>query len=112
MHWLQQTDAHPLICSCVFHYELEFIHPFSDGNGRMGRLWQTLILGQWRTLFYSLPIENTTKNNQQAYYHALASADKKADSTIFIEFMLGIILMSIILINLILINLNASDPAG
>ena len=112
LHWLEQTDADPLICSCVFHYELEFIHPFSDGNGRMGRLWQTLILGQWRTLFYSLPIENTIKNNQQAYYDALASADKKADSTIFIEFMLGIILISVDLINLILININASDPAG
>ena len=102
LHWLQQTDTHPLICSCVFHYEFEFIHPFSDGNGRMGRLWQTLILGQWRTLFYSLPIENTIKNNQQAYYDALASADNKADSTTFIEFMLGIILTSI----------NASDPAS
>ena len=71
-----------------------------------------MILGQWRTLFYSLPIENTIKNNQQAYYDALASADKKADSTIFIEFMLGIILISLNLINISLININASDPAG
>lgn len=102
LRWLQQTDAHPLICSSVFHYEFEFIHPFSDGNGRMGRLWQTLILGQWRAIFYSLPIENTIKDNQKAYYHALASADDKADSTVFIEFMLGVILASI----------NTSDPVG
>jgi Fic family protein len=102
LNWLKQTDNHPLIRSCVFHYEFEFIHPFSDGNGRMGRLWQTLILGQWRALFYSLPIENTIKNNQQAYYDALESADDKANSTVFIEFMLAIILASI----------NASDPAS
>ncbi len=100
LHWLKRTDEHPLIRSCVFHYEFEFIHPFSDGNGRIGRLWQTLILGQWRPLFYSLPIENTIKNNQQAYYNALASADDKADSSVFIEFMLAIILASI----------NATDP--
>jgi len=93
--WLKQTDAHPLICSCVFHYEFEFIHPFNDGNGRIGRLWQTLILGQWRDIFYTLPIENTIQKHQQNYYNALSSADKQADSTIFIEFMLDIILSSI-----------------
>ena len=93
--WLKQTDAHPLIRSCVFHYEFEFIHPFSDGNGRMGRLWQTLILGQWREIFYSLPIENSIKNNQKGYYSALESADSHANSTVFIEFMLNIILADI-----------------
>ncbi|VAW52049.1 Fic domain protein, KPN_03553 type [hydrothermal vent metagenome] len=67
LHWLEHTEDHSLILSCVFHYEFEFIHPFSDGNGRMGRLWQTLILGQWREIFYSLPIENTIKNNQKNY---------------------------------------------
>lgn len=102
LRWLQQTEDHPLIRSCVFHYEFEFIHPFSDGNGRMGRLWQTLILGQWRKVFYSLPIENTIKNNQQNYYKALAAADDKADSTVFIEFMLSIILTSI----------NTTDPVS
>jgi len=95
LNWLKQTEIHPLICSCIFHYEFEFIHPFSDGNGRMGRLWQTLILGQWRSLFYSLPIENTIKNNQKEYYKALKLADKNAESTLFIEFMLNIILDSI-----------------
>lgn len=102
LNWLKNTEDHPLVRSCVFHYEFEFIHPFSDGNGRMGRLWQTLILGQWRGIFYSLPIENTIKDNQQDYYHALTSADNQADSTVFIEFMLGIILTCI----------NTSDPAS
>ena len=92
--WLKDTKDHPLISSCVFHYEFEFIHPFSDGNGRMGRLWQTLILGKWREVFYSLPIESAIKNNQQQYYDALAMADNKADSTVFIEFMLTVILAS------------------
>jgi hypothetical protein len=102
--WLQHSEDHPLIRSCVFHYEFEFIHPFSDGNGRIGRLWQTLILGQWRELFYSLPIESAIKNNQQRYYDALATADNAADSTTFIEFMLSIIWTSINLTDL------ASDP--
>lgn len=95
LRWLEHTEDHPLIRSCVFHYEFEFIHPFSDGNGRIGRLWQTLILGQWREVFYSLPIENAIKNNQQDYYDALATADDKADSAVFIEFMLRVILASI-----------------
>lgn len=102
LRWLQQTEDHPLIRSCVFHYEFEFIHPFSDGNGRMGRLWQTLILGQWREIFYSLPIENTIKKNQQDYYDALAVADDKAECTVFIEFMLTVILAGI----------HASDPVN
>ena len=89
--WLQQTKDHPLIASSVFHYEFEFIHPFSDGNGRMGRLWQTLILSKWHPLFLSLPLESVIKDNQQAYYQALEHADQQADSTPFIHFMLAVI---------------------
>jgi Fic family protein len=91
MHWLSQTEVHPLIAGCVFHYELEFIHPFSDGNGRMGRLWQTLILSRWHPLFLSLPLESVIKDHQNDYYWALEQADEQADSTPFIEFMLSII---------------------
>ena len=89
--WLKQTKDHPLIASCVFHYEFEFIHPFADGNGRMGRLWQTLILSKWHPLFISLPLESVIKDHQQAYYHALEQADNQADSTPFIHFMLSVI---------------------
>ncbi len=91
IQWLRQTKDHPLIASCVFHYEFEFIHPFADGNGRMGRLWQTLILSKWHPLFLSLPLESVIKDHQQAYYHALEQADNQADSTPFIHFMLAVI---------------------
>lgn len=89
--WLQQAKDHPLITSSVFHYEFEFIHPFSDGNGRMGRLWQTLILSRWHPLFLSLPLESVIKEHQQQYYQALEQADQHADSTPFIHFMLSVI---------------------
>lgn len=89
--WLSQTRDHPLIASSVFHYELEFIHPFSDGNGRMGRLWQTLILSQWHPLFLSLPLESVIRDHQPQYYQALEDADQQADSTPFIHFMLSVI---------------------
>lgn len=91
IQWLKQTNDHPLIASCVFHYEFEFIHPFADGNGRMGRLWQTLILSKWHPLFLSLPLEGVIKDHQQAYYHALEQADSQVDSTPFIHFMLSVI---------------------
>lgn len=93
--WLKSTDAHPLIKSCVFHYEFEFIHPFEDGNGRMGRLWQTVILTEWKPIFAWLPIETLIKENQKLYYKALGISDSNADSTEFIEFMLSIILKTI-----------------
>jgi len=86
--WLGRTDLHPLIASCVFHYEFEFIHPFADGNGRMGRLWQTLILSQWRPVLAWLPVETVIREQQEAYYAALSAADRQAEATPFVEFML------------------------
>lgn len=91
-NWLGSTKEHPLVVSCVFHYELEFIHPFADGNGRMGRLWQTLILNYWRPLLAYLPVETVVRDRQQAYYKVLIESDTKADITPFIEFMLGALL--------------------
>ncbi|MCF6318064.1 MAG: Fic family protein [Proteobacteria bacterium] len=96
LHWQQHSDDHPLIVSSVFHYEFEYIHPFMDGNGRMGRLWQTLILSQWQTLFMDLPLESTIKQHQQDYYDALASSDKASNSTEFIHFMLQAILKTLV----------------
>ena len=93
--WLEKTDEHPLVASCVFHYEFEFIHPFEDGNGRLGRLWQTLILSHWRPIFALLPVESIIRDRQQDYYAALGQADNTADATAFIEFMLAAILRAI-----------------
>ena len=84
-----------LIKSCVFHYEFEFIHPFLDGNGRMGRLWQTLILMQKYPVFEYLPVESLIKENQEEYYKVLSMSDKSGHSTSFIEFMLNIILQAL-----------------
>lgn len=86
--WLSTTDIHPLIASSVFHYEFEFIHPFSDGNGRMGRLWQTLILSQWRSELAWLPVETLIHFQQNRYYTILGECDRSSDCTVFVEFML------------------------
>lgn len=87
--WLKKSKDHLLIRSCVFHYELEFIHPFLDGNGRMGRLWQSLILGKLHPLFEHLPVENMVYANQQQYYDAIAASTQAGQSGPFIDFMLG-----------------------
>lgn len=89
--WYQRSSMHPLIKSAVFHYEFEFIHPFADGNGRIGRMWHSLLLGQWKEVFFWLPIEELIKSRQQEYYDSLAQADKDADSAVFAELMLEII---------------------
>ncbi|MCI1305637.1 MAG: Fic family protein [Lachnospiraceae bacterium] len=90
--WYIGSEMHPLIKSAVFHYEFEFIHPFADGNGRMGRMWHSLLLGKWNDLFYWLPIEELIRTRQQEYYGALGQSDKEADSSTFVELMLEIIL--------------------
>ncbi len=89
--WLARTEAHPLVAGAVFHYEFEFIHPFEDGNGRMGRLWQTLILSRWNRLFADLPVERLIHRRQADYYAALNASTEQGDSAPFIKFMLGII---------------------
>ena len=93
--WVKETKTHPLVSSCVFHYEFEFIHPFMDGNGRMGRYWQTLLLSRWKGIFAWLPVETIVKKYQQEYYKAIAQSDAKGDSTDFIVFMLKCILQTI-----------------
>jgi Fic family protein len=89
--WYRQSGLHPLIKSAVFHYEFEFIHPFSDGNGRLGRMWHSLLLGHWQELFFWLPMEELIQSRQKEYYDALGAADRQADSTGFVELMLEII---------------------
>lgn len=95
-NWMYNADDHLLIRSCVFHYEFEFIHPFADGNGRIGRLWQSLILGQLNPIFEHLPVENIVYANQQAYYDAINKSSVIGDSGPFIDFMLEEILSAIV----------------
>jgi len=93
--WLKNSDEHLLIKSCVFHYEFEFIHPFSDGNGQIGRLWQSVILYHWKKVFLNIPTENIIRDHQEEYYQAIENSSNLGESTTFIEFMLNIILESI-----------------
>ena len=88
----KETDLSWLIKACIFHYELEFIHPFSDGNGRMGRLWQQLILMKEDPIFEFISVESLIKKSQERYYHVLAECDSEAGSTKFIEYSLAQIL--------------------
>lgn len=89
--WLKESKLHPLIKSCIFHYEFEFIHPFADGNGRVGRLWHTLILSKWKEFFLWTPIETLIHERQEDYYQALNAANTTGESTVFVKFMLEVI---------------------
>lgn len=88
LQWLSRTQAPPLVAAAVFHYEFEFIHPFTDGNGRIGRLWQTLILARWNALFEYMPVESMVHARQREYYAAFAESTARADSAPMIAFML------------------------
>ena len=106
--WLKKSTDHPLIRSCVFHYEFEFIHPFPDGNGRVVRLWQSLILAKWNPVFLRLPVETMVYNSQNRYYQAINKSTEANDSGIFIDFMLREILNA--LHGLVTAQENFDDP--
>ena len=96
LDWVKTSEVHMLIRSCVFHYELELIHPFADGNGRVGRLWHTLLLSKWNPAFAWLSVESIIHDRQQEYYAAINASNDAGESTEFIEFMLSAIKASLI----------------
>lgn len=96
LDWVKSSDVHMLIRSCVFHYEFELIHPFADGNGRVGRLWHTLLLSKWNPAFAWLPVESIIHDRQEEYYAAINASNDAGESTVFIEFMLSAIKASLI----------------
>nr|WP_274428228.1 Fic family protein [Acetonema longum] len=89
--WAKASELHPVLKSAILHYEIETIHPFSDGNGRMGRLWQTLLLAKWNAIFAWIPMESVLYQNRPQYYQAIENASKANDSGVFIEFTLSAI---------------------
>lgn len=95
LDWVKASDVHMLIRSCVFHYEFELIHPFADGNGRVGRLWHTLLLSRWNPAFAWLPVESIIHDRQEDYYAAINASNDAGESTVFIEFMLDAIQASL-----------------
>lgn len=95
LDWAKTSEVHMLIRSCVFHYEFELIHPFADGNGRVGRLWHTLLLSKWNPAFAWLPVESIIHDRQQEYYAAINTSNDAGESTVFIEFMLSAIKASL-----------------
>ncbi len=96
LDWAKISEVHMLVRSCVFHYELELIHPFADGNGRVGRLWHTLLLSKWDPAFAWIPVESIIHDRQQEYYDAINTSNDAGESTVFIEFMLSAIKASLI----------------
>lgn len=103
LDWVNNSDVHMLIRSCVFHYEFELIHPFADGNGRVGRLWHTLLLSKWNPAFACLSVESIIHDRQEEYYAAINASKNAEESTVFIKFMLSAIKASLI------DTINASD---